>query len=453
MKKFLCYDTNDAASGKINVDSRGMLKPNSTVPSGSTPYHQLVTDGDGSTQWEDRLAYEDVRIISELIDINWDGNTEGLVASSRNNYYKVSDYVFTLDQFKQMNYVYNSQDISVASQAEQGGINSSSGIIAIRDGGSAPVIVSQEAVVSGASVSGGAPDSFPEPGVYFPANVYYPITIEVTRLYSVEPITISKTEIKQIDEKFLPDSVVKQTDLEDLDSSLNIKLENLDSRLNVKMDKNNPVGTGSFSMNRKSDTEVGYCSHAEGNGCEASGGSSHAEGYWATASGSSSHAEGYKTTASGKNSHSEGINTVASGETCHAEGDGTTATGTTSHAEGKGTTASSVADHAEGAYTEAKGGHSHAEGYRTIASGAESHVQGKFNIEDTTDKYAHIVGNGSSSNARSNAHTLDWSGNAWYAGTVEGTAMIVKSSTEGSSKRFKITVDDSGTISATEVTT
>ena len=29
MKKFLCYDTNDAASGKIDVDSRGMLKPTS----------------------------------------------------------------------------------------------------------------------------------------------------------------------------------------------------------------------------------------------------------------------------------------------------------------------------------------------------------------------------------------------------------------------------------------
>lgn len=70
---------------------------------------------------------------------------------------------------------------------------------------------------------------------------------------------------------------------------------------------------------------------------------------------------------------------------------------------------------------------------------------------DADGKYAHIVGNGSSSSARSNAHTLDWSGNAWYAGTVEGTAVIVKSSTEGSTKRFKITVDDSGTISATEV--
>ena len=58
MKKFLCYDTNDAASGKIEVDNRGMLKPNSTVPStNGTPYQQLVTDGNGNTQWEDRLAY------------------------------------------------------------------------------------------------------------------------------------------------------------------------------------------------------------------------------------------------------------------------------------------------------------------------------------------------------------------------------------------------------------
>ena len=57
MKKFLCYDTNDAASGKINVDSRGMLKPNSTVPSGGTPYQQLVTDSTGTAKWEDRLAY------------------------------------------------------------------------------------------------------------------------------------------------------------------------------------------------------------------------------------------------------------------------------------------------------------------------------------------------------------------------------------------------------------
>ena len=59
MKKFLCYDTNDAASGKINVDSRGVLKPNSTVPStNGAAYKQLVTDGNGNTKWEDRTHYQ-----------------------------------------------------------------------------------------------------------------------------------------------------------------------------------------------------------------------------------------------------------------------------------------------------------------------------------------------------------------------------------------------------------
>ena len=68
MKKFLCYDTNDAASGKINVSTNGVLKPNSTVPStNGTPYQQLVTDGSGNTKWEDRLAYETDPVRTELV--------------------------------------------------------------------------------------------------------------------------------------------------------------------------------------------------------------------------------------------------------------------------------------------------------------------------------------------------------------------------------------------------
>ena len=63
MKKFLCYDTNDAASGRIGVNSNGVLKPNSTVPSSSgEPYKSLVTDGDGNVKWGDRLAYDDSRV-------------------------------------------------------------------------------------------------------------------------------------------------------------------------------------------------------------------------------------------------------------------------------------------------------------------------------------------------------------------------------------------------------
>lgn len=39
-----------------------------------------------------------------------------------------------------------------------------------------------------------------------------------------------------------------------------------------------------------------------------------------------------------------------------------------------------------------------------------------------------------------------------FAGIIEGKALILPSSTEGSTKRFKITVDDGGTLTATEVT-
>ena len=191
--------------------------------------------------------------------------------------------------------------------------------------------------------------------------------------------------------------------------------------------KENPVFTGTFSQNRMSNTTVGDYSHAEG--------------LYTTASGYCSHAEGTETTASGYCSHAEGCDTTASGYYSHAEGGDTTASGS----------------------------YSHAEGTNTIATSSEQHVQGKFNIEDTAGKYAHIVGNGEYTAYRSNAHTLDWDGVPWYKGRPQfgGTAqdngaqtvvgngdkeIILASSTSGSTKKFKLTVDDTGTLKATEVT-
>ena len=106
-----------------------------------------------------------------------------------------------------------------------------------------------------------------------------------------------------------------------------------------------------------------------------------------------------------------------------AVGNGVTASGMFSHAEGYITEASGNFSHAEGGSTEAIGDTSHAEGYWTKASSDYQHVQGKCNIEDTEGKYAHIVGNGKDGSNRSNAHTLDWEGNAWYSGKLsqEGT--------------------------------
>lgn len=160
----------------------------------------------------------------------------------------------------------------------------------------------------------------------------------------------------------------------------------------------------------------------------------------------------------GLKSHSEGVNCRASGDFAHAEGQQTIASGWCSHAEGEHTEAAGKEAHAEGRATKALGNYSHAEGNKTIADCYYQHVEGAFNIIDEKNaaqngkgKYIHIAGNGTDDEHRSNAHTLDWDGNAWYAGTVEGTGMIVRSTTTGSNKRFMITVDDSGAISATEI--
>ena len=137
------------------------------------------------------------------------------------------------------------------------------------------------------------------------------------------------------------------------------------------------------------------------------------------ASGDASHAEGDNTTASGDCAHAEGEGTTARGSRSHAEGQDTAASGYASHAEGDNTTASGYCSHAEGDNTTASGDASHAEGEGTTASGYASHVQGKYNIEDTEEKYAHIVGNGITQYSRSNAHTLDWSGLGWFAGGLK----------------------------------
>lgn len=141
---------------------------------------------------------------------------------------------------------------------------------------------------------------------------------------------------------------------------------------------------------------------------------------------------GYHTEASGNGSHAEGTNTRASSSDSHAEGNGTTASGYWSHAEGRFTTASGEYSHAEGYNTIVSGHASHAEGDYTIAKGKNQHVQGKYNIEDTIS--AHIVGNGTEYNARSNAHTLDWSGNAWFAGDVYVKSTGGKNKDSGSKK-------------------
>ena len=159
----------------------------------------------------------------------------------------------------------------------------------------------------------------------------------------------------------------------------------------------------------------------------------------------------------GEFSVTEGDELIASGNCSHAEGNYTEAIGNVSHAEGGNTTSSGDFSHAEGFLTEAIGNCSHAEGKGTIASSENQHVQGKFNIKDTTGTYAHIVGNGVSNGARSNAHTLDWQGNGWYQGkvSIDGTPTEDKDLTtkkyvdDAIANQPQISFDESGELVVT----
>lgn len=184
-------------------------------------------------------------------------------------------------------------------------------------------------------------------------------------------------------------------------AELRLEIARLDSE---KIGVQDPVSYGSFRLNPKDGAEIGKNSTAEGRNC--------------TASGAYAHAEGFNCTASGYASHAEGVDCFANGAY--------------SRAAGNGCLASTLGAHAEGEYT--------------VANGQYQHVQGRYNTRSQTK--AHIVGNGTSDANRSNAHTLDWEGNAWYAGTLESAGLIL---TAPGGKRFKITVADDGTLTTSEV--
>lgn len=195
------------------------------------------------------------------------------------------------------------------------------------------------------------------------------------------------------------------------------------------------IATGLFAI------ATGYRTQATGNYARSNG-------WWTKADGQCSNAEGLLSVASGHFSHAEGTRTKATTNNAHSEGDMTTASGRQSHAEGQQTVASGFCSHAEGSGTKATSYYSHAEGLGTIAAGRNQTAMGKYNVRDTTSLL--IVGNGTSDTARSNAYKLDAKGNAWYAGTVECAGIIL---TSPNGTRFKLTVDDDGNLSATNLST
>ena len=148
-----------------------------------------------------------------------------------------------------------------------------------------------------------------------------------------------------------------------------------------------------------------------------------AEGDFSFAAGADARALGQCSVALGAG-QATGRNSFAVGLFSWAKGDGSFAMGTSfasgiySCAIGLLTSASGGGAFAQGTQTSATGSNSFAQGSHTEALSSNQHVYGRYNIADSDGVYAHIVGNGTDYNAHSNAHTLTWEGDAWYAGDV-----------------------------------
>ena len=216
-------------------------------------------------------------------------------------------------------------------------------------------------------------------------------------------------------------------------------------------------------------TVGGMCNHAEGDGNTVTAGgagnsygASHVEGELNTIStgrATHSHAEGKSNTISGQNSHAEGLSNTVGGDDAHAEGKSNTIKGNYSHVEGESNTETDNGTYTSGSH------HNHLEGYQNIIrplinNGGTyyGHIEGHGNIiENNSDdvpesvhvggrgnigKYSYqtvigkynattdkpfIIGKGTADNARSNALTVDWSGNVDIASgakyKINGTAL------------------------------
>lgn len=170
-------------------------------------------------------------------------------------------------------------------------------------------------------------------------------------------------------------------------------------------------------------------------------------------------------TATGDRVLAIGQSLTMNGNNIIVHGSGSTATGTDSMASGYEAQATASAAHSFGSGTIASGSHSFAAGWDATASKSSSfalgeHVTassqrqfviGTYNVDDASSVYAFMIGNGTSTSAKSNAFAVKWTGDAVfagdvYSGSIADTNKLVKKSEIGAAAAKGVT--DSSSASA-----
>lgn len=209
----------------------------------------------------------------------------------------------------------------------------------------------------------------------------------------------------------------------------------------TKMDKDNPVGSGSFSMGRKPDSQTGRDSKAMGEGVVAEYANSFVEGKYNVCSNEKYYILNTDNAATSQQS-TAGTATYRCSTGYRFDNE----TGKF-YPEGEILSGYAWTTIPKGYYfckTDWKNFGSEVlyclkdSSILVRTEGSYYKYEDVIKLESLSiteyEKYAHIVGNGTSDTARSNAHTLDWDGNAWYSGDVYVGSASGKNKDEGSKK-------------------
>ena len=184
MKRFLCYDTNDAASGKIDVDSRGMLK--STGSSAQADWN--VTDSADPAFIKNKpFGMEKGAVIRSVSGLSWSENT-----GYKKDVYRYKSVVDT-NVFKTLDEIPNVDDNSTI-QVVVDGVTYSDMTIDYTDGGGAYSIDvhSEECPVFISSVN-----------AYMADTVTVTFLSNRTNINSVQVIDLDKDSIKAMSSDFI----------------------------------------------------------------------------------------------------------------------------------------------------------------------------------------------------------------------------------------------------------
>ena len=208
-------------------------------------------------------------------------------------------------------------------------------------------------------------------------------------------------------------------------------------------------GYNNVSIGADSVASGAYGCTAVGSYCEATYQYSSAVGYDSKANKEYSCAVGYYAKANGDGSCAIGYEPESSGDWSIAIGDNAKSTGEFATALGPSTTASGKSSYCLGPMAEASGDWSAAFGNHCIASAQFAYAFGNYINAATAGQFVcgaynaasqsiFVIGNGTSSNSRSNAARVTNAGNMWIAGTL----------TQGSDARLKNVLGEAPDLSS-----